>query len=33
MGDVADNILTLFGLSEEDKAKYDVVVEKLKHVS
>ena len=29
MGDVADDILTSFGLSEEDKAKYDVVVEKF----
>ena len=30
MGDIADNILSLFGLSEEDKTKYKVVVEKFK---
>ena len=29
MGDVADDILSSFGLSEEDKTKYDVVVEKF----
>ena len=29
MGDIADDILSSFGLSEEDKAKYDVVVEKF----
>ena len=29
MGDNADDILSSFGLSEEDKAKYDTVVEKF----
>ena len=30
MGDFADDILSLFGLSKEDKSKFDVVVEKFK---
>ena len=30
MGDLADDILSSFSLSEEDKAKYKVVVEKFK---
>ena len=29
MGDVADDILSSFSLSEEDKTEYDVVVEKF----
>ena len=29
MGDISDDILSLFGLSEGDKDKYDVVVEKF----
>ena len=29
MGDIADDILSSFGLSEDDKAKYNVVVEKF----